>query len=1270
MHRRHSLARSLRFVTGLTGVSLSCVLLTDARADWPAAGQPLTITSTGPSPGADLTNPANWPNDPDYSGYWNFWSFLPMQGPGAPPYLSADVALNASGMSIDKAWESTIGLPDVKIAIIDSGIEWEQPDLINKVWLNAGELTGTAQPRTSGGAACGGTGALAGYDCDGDGIFTMRDYAEDPRMTPIVPGDMCLNPDTGMPVSDRMMGDVNHNCILDPGDLIELYSNGVDEDANGYTDDIAGWDFYKDDNNPYDDVRYGHGTGEAKDSSAEGNNSISGIGVCPMCRFMMLRAGNSFIANSSNFAKAAIYATDNGVSVIQEALGAVNLTGFARAAIDYAYSKNVIVVASMADENSRHHNLPGTYNHTLPVHAIGYTTSGYSTTDTFLNFINCTNYGGQLMLSASGTACSSEATGKTAGVSGLIYSYGLQQATPLAFTAEEVMQLQKMTADVVNVPESRAPATASEYYESLPGFSQRFGYGRINVASAMAKIKAGLIPPEVEILSPAWFQTLYSDRVTGPVPVIGRVVAARATSYDFTVQWAPGVEPADSDFKTLAATVSNVPGKTVTGGASTPLAMLDPSAINTAHTADPDSPMHENDRTITIRVQATAHYPGGTVNGEARRSIAIVNQLNGLDTDLLPGFPLAIGGSAESGAKLADINGDGVRDIVLTTNDGSVHVFSVKGGPPTEVAGFPYRLRPLDGLDPSSPVPSLPSYLTAPAYLAGSSGGIDPKVTREAVDGAAAVGDVNGDGKPDIVFASWEGTLYVVNAAGQDVTGWPQRLPLVPSCPEDPNLPKPPGACMDVLHDITRGSFASPVLVDFNGDGKLEIVLAAFDGNVYVYNGDGTQMSGFPVSIHSTDAYKYDHIITTPAVADYNKDGIPDIAVGSNETIGNQGNIGFFYIVDGRGTNAPGGPYLPGWPILISSLYSLPIVGQGTNASPVAVDLNGDGTSDVLLQGNAQPPLVLPGSPGPQTGSNPPPTLLPALSGGPSGFVNGADYGALSNALSDTMLPLFSHPSVGDLDQDGTPDVVMSGGSVSLALNIAANNTKPFQQMGAMWNGKTGQMMPGSPFLLEDFSFLSNQAIADITGDNYPEVILGTGGYFLHAVDACGTEAPNWPKFTGGWMTASPAVGDINGNGTLAVVESTRDGYLYAWGTKGSSSGVIQWESFHHDNANTGNYATKLDQGSLELAAKPIDCNALPKRDAGGGGTDGGTKPKPDAGSTGGDGGSMTPVPGGGGCGCTLGVGAARTGSVWLGLGGLVLASVRRRRTSRARGRR
>jgi len=135
--------------------------------------------------------------------------------------------------------------------------------------------------------------------------------------------------------------------------------------------------------------------------------------------------------------------------------------------------------------------------------------------------------------------------------------------------------------------------------------------------------------------------------------------------------------------------------------------------------------------------------------------------------------------------------------------------------------------------------------------------------------------------------------------------------------------------------------------------------------------------------------------------------------------------------------------------------------------------------------------------------------------------------------------------------------------------------------------------------LLEDYTFLTSMAIADIGGpsgapDGYPEVIEGDGAYFVHAVDACGRETPGWPKFTNGWDTGTPAVGDIDGDKSLEVVTTTREGWLFAWHTSGTTSGVVQWESFHHDNANTGNYATKLDQGVLEAAATPIDCSVPP----------------------------------------------------------------------------
>ena len=100
---------------------------------------------------------------------------------------------------------------------------------------------------------------LAGFDCNGDEEFTVADYAETPTLTPAA--------SDGHPLGDR-----NQNGVLDAGDLIANFTDGVDDDGNGYIDDVSGWDFMKDDNDPYDDTRYGHGTGEAEDSTAPAND--------------------------------------------------------------------------------------------------------------------------------------------------------------------------------------------------------------------------------------------------------------------------------------------------------------------------------------------------------------------------------------------------------------------------------------------------------------------------------------------------------------------------------------------------------------------------------------------------------------------------------------------------------------------------------------------------------------------------------------------------------------------------------------------------------------------------------------------------------------------------------------------------------------------------------------------------------------------------------------------------------------------------------------
>jgi hypothetical protein len=360
-----------------------------------------------------------------------------------------------AGTPIHTAFEVTLGRPDVSIAELDSGIEWNNRSAVlslrAKVLLNVAELpapevsmTKTFDPTT--GVDCEHARAATGGDYDPDGgmpggkpgghgpipydvleqgAFDVLDYACDARVAKVVGTyPRCSNPPATAECRNGPPG------ILTPEDLIIAFSDGVDHDHNGYAGDIAGWNFVDNNNDPYDEVHYGHGTGEEEDSAAEANSAAGEFGTCPDCEIMELRVGESFVTDGNRFAEAVNYATDRGVDVIQEPLGTYNDPAFAREAIDYAYGHGVTVMASAADEAAEHHNQPGSLPNTIVVNAVEgpASISGVGVSNappSYLQLDGCTNFGTRVDVSVPATSCSSEATGKSSGVAGLIYSAAL-----------------------------------------------------------------------------------------------------------------------------------------------------------------------------------------------------------------------------------------------------------------------------------------------------------------------------------------------------------------------------------------------------------------------------------------------------------------------------------------------------------------------------------------------------------------------------------------------------------------------------------------------------------------------------------------------------------------------------------------------------------------------------------------------------------------------------------------------------------------------------
>lgn len=75
----------------------------------------------------------------------------------------------------------------------------------------------------------------------------------------------------------------------------------------------------------------------------------------------------------------------------------------------------------------------------------------------------------------------------------------------------------------------------------------------------------------------------------------------------------------------------------------------------------------------------------------------------------------------------------------------------------------------------------------------------------------------------------------------------------------------------------------------------------------------------------------------------------------------------------------------------------------------------------------------------------------------------------------------------------------------------------------------------------------ASPSAADVDDDGTAEILMGSGGYLLHAFARSAGEATGFPKFTGGWVFSAPAVGDLDGDGRPDLVAVTREGYLFAW---------------------------------------------------------------------------------------------------------------------------
>jgi hypothetical protein len=383
----------------------------------------------------------------------------------------------------------------------------------------------------------------------------------------------------------------------------------------------------------------------------------------------------------------------------------------------------------------------------------------------------------------------------------------------------------------------------------------------------------------------------------------------------------------------------------------------------------------------------------------------------------------------------------------------------------------------------------------------------------------AAIGDIAGNRRPEIVAADLRGRVHAWTHRGRRVPGFPYRIRLTE-----------PGDTPDTTK-LDAAIYASPALADLNGDGKRDIVFGAADQHLYAVDGQGRDLPGWPVL--ARDGSDHAKILSSPAIGDLDGDDRPDVVEATAEVYGSTPDTrGRVY-----GFKADGTP-LPGWPVQPPGLAAdaIPLAGEGTPMSPVLTDTDGDGDDEMAIAAFTGQHAIYDG--------------------------DGTQLRDLSSADSLAFGANAAFARIGGRLQ-------LVGGVVSSGLILAQLSPASqiaFDHLAARWDVATGEVTT-TP--IEGWQIASGAAVADVSGDGEPEVLQGSSGNVLHARQADGTEPPGWPKQTAGWILAAPAAGDLDRDGRTDVAVVTRDGFLTVYKTPGQAS-ATQWASFRHDARNSG----------------------------------------------------------------------------------------------------
>ncbi len=276
--------------------------------------------------------------------------------------------------------------------------------------------------------------------------------------------------------SDLDHPDLAANIYLNAADPI----NGLDDDNDGYIDNYRGWDMTgasyvygsKGDNDPnVKSTDNGHGVHVSGIASAVSNNNIGVASIAGNAKLLIVKcaADNEYNSLIYNGYEGILYAVDHGAKIINCSWGSNNYSNFGQFVINYAISKDCLIISSAGNDYSPYIRYPALYSGVISVANVDKNDKKFESS----------NYGTNISISAPGTSIYN-----TIFNNGYGYYTGTSMASPLVASAAALVKSYYPSYTMKQIGELLI-ATADNIDSKNPYYIGELGSGRLNVFKAL-----------------------------------------------------------------------------------------------------------------------------------------------------------------------------------------------------------------------------------------------------------------------------------------------------------------------------------------------------------------------------------------------------------------------------------------------------------------------------------------------------------------------------------------------------------------------------------------------------------------------------------------------------------------------------------------------------------------------------------------------------------------------------------------------------------------